>query len=122
MNKTVMIFLSSVMFVLVAGCKEETKSVDWYSKHPDKMKEISAACDESGDDTQNCKNAKQARFNQQQYDAPIPHFDDFGKETEKYEKFYKTHPDEAKRDNEECKNKNLISEKCDAAFQFLNPL
>jgi len=65
----------SAIAVLIAfaitGC-DEAKSVDWFKDHPSEMNEVLAKCKASGDDSQNCRNAKEARQLIQQKDAAIP--------------------------------------------------
>lgn len=44
--------------VMVSGCKEETKSKEWFKEHPKETVETYQKCQRSGDDSDNCKNAK----------------------------------------------------------------
>lgn len=60
--------------VLLAGCKEEAKSVDWYKQHQSELTKVYQDCKASGDDSDNCKNAKEAHFDIQQKDAPVTQF------------------------------------------------
>ncbi|EKL4969415.1 EexN family lipoprotein [Escherichia coli] len=48
------------LMALVAGCKEETKSVDWWVSHPKETTEKYKDCIKTGEDTDNCTNVKQA--------------------------------------------------------------
>ena len=59
---------------LLAGCKEEAKSVDWYKANRSELAKVYQECTASGDDSDNCKNAKQAHYDIQQKDAPITQF------------------------------------------------
>ena len=42
---------------LLAGCEEETKTIKWYSEHPDEANAVNTKCLKSGIDSINCKNA-----------------------------------------------------------------
>lgn len=59
---------------LLAGCKEEAKSVDWYKENGSELATVYQKCVASGDDSDNCKNAKQAHYDIQQKDAPVTQF------------------------------------------------
>lgn len=43
---------------LLAACKEETKSKEWFKEHPKETVEVYKKCQQSGEDSDNCKNAK----------------------------------------------------------------
>ncbi|MBJ2083142.1 EexN family lipoprotein [Serratia marcescens] len=75
MSKWIAIFLSGVAFLL-AGCEDKAKSVDWYMEHPTELAVVFKDCKASGDDTQNCRNAKDANFRLKQRDAKLPTFGD----------------------------------------------
>ena len=78
MSKWIVVLLSSAF--ILAGCDEKPKSVDWYMEHPTELKGVFEACKASGDDTQNCRNAKDAIFRIKQRDAKIPTFGDLSKD------------------------------------------
>ncbi|EBT1698552.1 hypothetical protein CIH92_25725 [Salmonella enterica] len=59
MRNSKIVFLFSMVF-LVAGCKEETKSVDWWTNHPKEAVDKYKECKKSGSDSGNCKNVKRA--------------------------------------------------------------
>lgn len=46
-----------VALILLAGCKEEVKSIDWYDKHPDETYSTYKKCMKDGVQNQNCENA-----------------------------------------------------------------
>ena len=59
---------------LLSGCKEEAKSVDWYKQNPTELATVYKQCKASGEDSDNCRNAKQAHFDIQQKNAPVMQF------------------------------------------------
>ncbi|EEE0173957.1 EexN family lipoprotein [Salmonella enterica subsp. enterica serovar Pomona] len=59
MRNSKIVFLFSMVF-LVAGCKEKTKSVDWWTNHPKEAVDKYKECKKSGSDSENCKNVKRA--------------------------------------------------------------
>ncbi|ECE2009614.1 hypothetical protein C3A67_23135 [Salmonella enterica] len=59
MRNSKIVFLFSMVF-LAAGCKEETKSVDWWTSHPKEAVDKYKECKKSGSDSENCKNVKRA--------------------------------------------------------------
>lgn len=67
-------YLLVVVVLLLSGCGEETKSVDWWRNHPEDAMQKADECKKSGADTENCKNAKAALFRNKQQDAPVPTF------------------------------------------------
>ncbi|MBB1584959.1 EexN family lipoprotein [Serratia sp. OS31] len=75
MNKWIVILITGLSFIL-AGCEEKPKSVDWFKEHPVELATVIKDCKASGDDTQNCRNAKDANFRLKQRDAKIPTFGD----------------------------------------------
>ncbi|AZL04119.1 MULTISPECIES: EexN family lipoprotein [Enterobacterales] len=116
MKKIVLVFLMMIGGLVLSGCKEDTKSVDWWYKNQDQAILKVKECNKSGDDTPNCKNAIQGKFLYDQEHAPIPKFSGMGDETDKYEKIYAENPDLAFSDYKSCKETKSISEKCDAAL------
>ncbi len=62
------------LVLLLSGCGEETKSVDWWRNHPEDAMKKADECKASGTDTENCKNVKAAMFRNKQQDAPVPTF------------------------------------------------
>ncbi|EAO8023241.1 acetyltransferase [Salmonella enterica] len=67
-------YLLVVVALLLSGCGEETKSVDWWRNHPEDAMKKADECKNSGADTENCKNVKAALFRNKQQDAPVPTF------------------------------------------------
>lgn len=67
--------LGSVLIatLLLAGCSD-TKSVDWWRNHPQEAAKKVNECKQSGSDSENCKNVKEAVFHNQQQNAPVPEF------------------------------------------------
>ncbi|HFX8878565.1 TPA: EexN family lipoprotein [Salmonella enterica] len=59
MRNSKIVFLFSMVF-LVVGCKEEIKSVDWWTNHPKEAVDKYKECKKSGSDSENCKNVKRA--------------------------------------------------------------
>ncbi|MDG0796731.1 EexN family lipoprotein [Pectobacterium punjabense] len=57
--------------LFLAGC-DNPKSTQWYKEHPDEMNQPYKACESSGDDSQDCKNAREARFELRQENAKVP--------------------------------------------------
>jgi hypothetical protein len=45
---------------LLAGCKEEAKSYDWYSEHPKETYQVYKKCLETGEASLNCDGARRA--------------------------------------------------------------
>lgn len=62
----------SLLFVVISGCKEEAKTAQWYRDHPDELKAVYEKCQKTGDASENCKNANEARYQIQQLNAPTP--------------------------------------------------
>ncbi|TCC09253.1 hypothetical protein E0L21_10575 [Kosakonia quasisacchari] len=71
MRLLILSFLS-LLFAVISGCKEETKTTQWYRDHPDELKEVYEKCQKTGDASENCKNASEAHFQIQQLNAPTP--------------------------------------------------
>ncbi|EJT4720271.1 TPA: EexN family lipoprotein [Klebsiella pneumoniae subsp. pneumoniae] len=46
--------------MVLTGCGEETKSVDWWVSHPKEATEKYVDCQKTGSDSDNCKNVKKA--------------------------------------------------------------
>lgn len=65
------IAFSSILLstVVLSGCGEETKSVDWWGEHIAEAEAKKIDCDKGGSDSQNCKNVKQALFLKSQKEA-----------------------------------------------------
>ncbi|WP_328772691.1 MULTISPECIES: EexN family lipoprotein [Dickeya] len=55
----------------LTGC-DNPKSTQWYKAHPDEMNQRYQACESSGEDSQDCKNARAARFELRQEKAKVP--------------------------------------------------
>ncbi|WP_210461814.1 EexN family lipoprotein [Pantoea ananatis] len=63
-----------VLTGFISGCDDEQKTKEWYKEHPDKMNEVILKCQQTGDETLNCRNAKAAHFENQQKNAPVPQY------------------------------------------------
>lgn len=46
--------------VFLTGCKDETKSEDWYNKHPDETFTVYSKCLKTGEASDNCEFARRA--------------------------------------------------------------
>lgn len=73
-------FIIGALFI--SGCNEPSKSRDWYEHHHKEMNERYTECKKSGDDTPDCRNAKEAHFNVSQLNAPILNFNELLKESD----------------------------------------
>lgn len=62
----------SILFLIICGCRDETKTPQWYKDHPDELKTVYEKCLKTGDASENCKNANEAHFQIQQLNAPTP--------------------------------------------------
>ncbi|KHS85162.1 EexN family lipoprotein [Pectobacterium carotovorum] len=71
MKTSLCIFPVILGSLFLAGC-DNPKSTQWYKKHPDEMSQRYKACESSGDDSQDCKNAREARFELRQENAKVP--------------------------------------------------
>jgi len=77
-KKAAIIFcLGVVGFVFVSiltGCKEETKSVDYYMQHDEARMEKIKECHNASTDSENCRNATVAMNKLQKNNTSIPRF------------------------------------------------
>ncbi|MGK4380350.1 EexN family lipoprotein [Cedecea davisae] len=62
----------SILFLIICGCRDETKTTQWYKDHPDELKTVYKKCLKTGDASENCKNANEAHFQIQQLNSPTP--------------------------------------------------
>ncbi|EAB3660507.1 acetyltransferase [Salmonella enterica] len=62
-------FIILSTFLMLSGCGEDVKSVDWWGEHIAEAENKKIDCDKTGSDSQNCKNVKQALFLKSQKDA-----------------------------------------------------
>ena len=86
MRKLSLILVATGMTFLLAGC-EDVKSVDWWQSHPDEAGKKVSECKQSGDDSENCRNAKDGLFRYQQLHSKSPSYKDaFKSSTSKGEK------------------------------------
>ena len=61
-SSVMMTLAFSLVIGTLTGCgTEEVKSVDWWKDRPKEATEKYVSCKESGEDTQNCKNVKDAQ-------------------------------------------------------------
>ncbi|MEI3776543.1 EexN family lipoprotein [Pectobacterium brasiliense] len=71
MKTSLCIFTVILGSLFLSGC-DNPKSTQWYKEHPDEMSKRYKACESSGDDSQDCKNAREARFELRQENAKVP--------------------------------------------------
>lgn len=57
MKKLIGFSLVFIMASMITAC-DQTKSKDWYEAHPKETIEVHDKCMKSGDDSDNCRNAK----------------------------------------------------------------
>ncbi|TCT92482.1 hypothetical protein EDC48_101292 [Gibbsiella quercinecans] len=57
--------------LLLTGC-DNPKSKQWHKEHQDEMNTRYTACEASGEDSQDCRNAREARFELRQESAKVP--------------------------------------------------
>jgi hypothetical protein len=57
--------------LFLTGC-DNPKSIQWYKEHPDEMNQRYKACESTGEDSQDCKNAREARFELRQENTQVP--------------------------------------------------
>lgn len=70
--KNIILCATALCTVLLAGCKDEAKTTQWYRDNPDELKVVYEKCQKSGDASENCKNANEAHYQIQQLNAPVP--------------------------------------------------
>ncbi|MGP3592818.1 EexN family lipoprotein [Vagococcus sp. WN89Y] len=70
-SKWIIAIVSGLLFL--TAC-DNPKSTQWYKEHQDELKQRYQECKSSGEDSQDCKNAKKARFELNQENAPVPNF------------------------------------------------
>lgn len=56
MKKLIFVAVAVVASVFLAGCKEETKSADWWASHPKEATEKYLECKKTGEESVNCQN------------------------------------------------------------------
>lgn len=61
MKKLSFIAVAVVATVFLAGCKEETKSHEWWLEHPKEATEKYLECRKTGEDSVNCRNIDQVK-------------------------------------------------------------
>jgi len=55
--------LAAMLLLLPTGCsKEKTQTVDYYKSHPAERGKRTTECDTYGDDSQDCRNAREAQL------------------------------------------------------------
>ncbi|MCB5323342.1 EexN family lipoprotein [Yersinia intermedia] len=57
--------------LFLTGC-DNPKSTQWYKEHPDEMNQRYKACESTREDSQDCKNAREARFELRQENTQVP--------------------------------------------------
>lgn len=60
MLKGIVVASVIVSVVLLSGCKEETKSEDWYNHHPNETFNVYSKCLKTGEASDNCEFARRA--------------------------------------------------------------
>lgn len=63
-----------VFSIILTGCKEETKSVDYYMQHDEARMEKLKECHNASTDSENCRNATEAMNKLQKKNTSIPRF------------------------------------------------
>lgn len=63
-----------VFAFILTGCKEETKSVDYYMQHDEARMEKLKECHNASTDAENCRNATEAMNKLQKKNTSIPRF------------------------------------------------
>ncbi|EMB4337273.1 EexN family lipoprotein [Citrobacter freundii] len=71
MKTTLCIYPIILAFLFLTGCDNQ-KSTQWYKEHQNEMNTRYKACESSGEDSQDCKNAREARFELRQENAKVP--------------------------------------------------
>lgn len=63
-----------VFAIILTGCKEEIKSVDYYMQHDEARMEKLKECHNAPTDSENCRNATEALNKLQKKNISIPRF------------------------------------------------
>jgi len=61
MKKSIFVAAAVVATVFLAGCKEETKSAQWWLAHPKEATEKYLECKKTGEASVNCENINQVK-------------------------------------------------------------
>lgn len=61
--------------IILAGCQEEVKSVEYYAEHHDERREVIEGCENSGSESKNCKNARAAIWKASSESSSMPSID-----------------------------------------------
>lgn len=69
------ILLACFIFVL-NGCEDKTQTVEWFKEHPIEMNKVLHTCKKSGNDTNNCRNVRDADTQIKRANSPIPNLND----------------------------------------------
>lgn len=73
MKNPFLLYPTLLCILLPTGC-DTPKSTQWYKAHPNELQARYEACKASGEDSQDCRNAREARFQLRQENAPVPNF------------------------------------------------
>ncbi|AUQ42657.1 EexN family lipoprotein [Yersinia ruckeri] len=73
MKTSLYIFLIILVSFFLTGC-DIPKSTQWYKEYPDEMNPRYKVCESSGEDSQDCKNAREACFELRQENTKVPDF------------------------------------------------
>lgn len=71
-----MILLSALSILFLSACSEDVKSVQWWQEHAEEAQKQVDECSANGNDSENCKNAKDGLFRHKQLTAKQPSFMD----------------------------------------------
>ncbi|EFB70441.1 EexN family lipoprotein [Providencia rustigianii] len=77
-----MILIGVVSAFLLSACSEEVKSVQWWQEHAEEAQKKVDECSVNGNDSENCRNAKDGLFRHKQLTAQSPSFMDAYKKTQ----------------------------------------
>lgn len=73
MKKPFLLYPALFCILLLAGC-DAPKTIAWYKAHPNELQARDKACKVSGEDSQGCRNVREAQFQLSQENAPVPNF------------------------------------------------
>ncbi|AUU37411.1 TPA: EexN family lipoprotein [Proteus mirabilis] len=79
------LLIGAVSILFLSACGEEVKSVQWWQEHADEAQKKVTECSSNGNDSENCRNAKDGLFRHKQLTAKSPSFMDAYKKTQNKE-------------------------------------
>lgn len=68
--------LITISILALNGCEEKSQTVEWYKENPTEMNKVWSKCQASGNDTTNCRNARDADTQIKRANAPVPDLND----------------------------------------------